>query len=147
MTSEVEPTRPFASPAEVVDESQVEPATITPGMRQIESMASFLLGLSVMMLLCQLFPFWDWTENAIDVLPFPQVAFDEADLQMWDDHDLWFVFVPMLFWLGVFVSAIIGSIAIFSSRYSWPSILMCLTLIVMSVVGFIIAFATGVAPY
>ncbi|RCS44673.1 hypothetical protein DTL42_17270 [Bremerella cremea] len=144
--NEAEPQSSYISPVEVVKERQTEPSKSKLGMRTIEYAASFLLGLSVMMLLCQLFPFKFWAENARSLLPFEEVTTSEVDMQMWKDYYWCFFYFPAMYWFGVFWIAIAGSIATFRSECPRPATLICLGLIPMSAIGFFVASGTGFAP-
>lgn len=136
---------PYASPAEVVDETPDHQTTITPGMRTIECTASFVLGLSVMLLVCQLVRFAIWAENVRDIYHYPEATASESELRIWDDYDWTFFSIPALYWIGVFLTAIFGTITTFCSRCSWPATLICLALFPMSAIGFLVAFGTEVA--
>ncbi len=132
------PEHPFASPREVVDEQQQEYATITPGIRIIDGVISFLLGLSLMLLLCQMLPFWVWAENARSFLPHPEGSYGD-DNRMWGHYYIYFCYGPAFYWIGVFLASIIGTIVTFRFNCSWHSILKLVILFPMGAVGIYIA--------
>lgn len=143
--NELNPKHPFASPVEVVEDAKGEQPAFTPGQRAVECAVSFLLGLSLMMLFCQLFVFSAWAENTRDVWHYPEWDDSEIQTQIWDDYDVTFFYVPALYWVGAFFMAIFGCIATIRSKCSLPSILMCVALIPLSVMGLFIAGDTGFA--